>query len=60
MMGTVICVLQYSYVGRLHIKGVDLPEKLHPGDVVVVDPNCVHKGTAEIRECERRILALVL
>ena len=60
IFGTVLIVLQDSVIGRLHVQGIDIPENLQPGDVVVLDPIRVHRVQEALRSSERRVATIVL
>ena len=44
--------------GRLHISGVDLPEKFEAGDVVFIDPRVFHQVTFAASEEKRQVVVL--
>jgi len=58
--GTAIVFLQDTTVGRLHIKGVDLPEVFNTGDIIIVDPNTLHKVTKARRMQDRVVVTFVM
>ena len=60
MFGTIVIILQDTKVGRLHVDGLDLPEIMEPGDVIVIDPTCYHKVQSALRERDRRTATIVL
>jgi len=57
--GTAICILKDSSVGRLHIEGIDVPEGLQAGDVILIDPNTRHKVQIAARNEERVVVTFV-
>ena len=59
LFGTVVVVLQDSLIGRLHVQGLDIPEYLNPGDVVVVDSACLHQVTTARRDHNRVTATIV-
>ena len=53
-----IIILKDTPNGRLHISGVELPEKFEAGDVVFMDPRVFHPVTFAAREEKRQIAVL--
>ena len=60
MFGTVIVILKDTVVGRLHVDGLDIPENLEPGYVVVGDTSCLYQVTVALRSEDRVTVTVVL
>ena len=56
IFGSVIVICRDSTTGRLHVRGVDLPEQLERGSMVVLNPSVEHEVTFAVREQSRLVL----
>lgn len=55
VFGTAVCILQDTTNGRLHIDGFDIPEDLKSGDVILMDPTCLHQVHLTSRGSDRDV-----